>query len=174
MAKETWQTRASESVSVESVLKWCRSVADAGCDGVTISGGEPFEQPAALEHLLWGLVEWRNETRRTMDFLCYSGFPRLVLERDHHSILALLDAVIPEPFEVGLPSVNMRGSSNQPIVALTPLGQERYGAAIAERPSEKRLQVHTDGDRIWLIGIPQRDDLSTLAQKLRERGILPR
>jgi hypothetical protein len=44
-----------------------------GVDGVTITGGEPFEHPDGLAELLRGLHAWRADLERPVDILCYSG-----------------------------------------------------------------------------------------------------
>jgi anaerobic ribonucleoside-triphosphate reductase activating protein len=61
LSRDTWESDPAREVELELVLAWCRYVAPEGCGGVTISGGEPFEQPAALAALLDGLIAWRRE-----------------------------------------------------------------------------------------------------------------
>ncbi|MCC6504516.1 MAG: 4Fe-4S cluster-binding domain-containing protein, partial [Aquimonas sp.] len=97
ISRDTWDTGAGEVLDIDAVLTWCRRVALQGCDGVTISGGEPFQQSTALSLLLVGLHAWRRELGEPFDILCYSGFPMHRLKRDHPEVLRLLDAIIPEP-----------------------------------------------------------------------------
>src|SRR5690242_5906193 len=73
------------------------------------------------------LIQWRAESQKEIDFLCYSGMPLARLEREHSQILARLDAVIPEPYVQTLPSDSARfGSRNQSIVCLSDLGRRRH------------------------------------------------
>ena len=173
MSTETWARERGREVPVESVIDWCRTTTGGTCDGITISGGEPFEQSTGLEDLLVGLQEWRSAIDYPVDILCYSGFPLRHLMEKHPGILARLDALVPEPFEESLAPAYLRGSSNQSIVALSDLGKLRYPADRAAQPPEKRLQVATDGGRVWLIGVPGRGDLKRMEKLWRDRGIEP-
>jgi anaerobic ribonucleoside-triphosphate reductase activating protein len=73
VSRDTWVADARYLVGVANILVLCRELSDADTSGVTISGGEPFEQPDALVELLDGLHAWRRETEHPIDFLCYSG-----------------------------------------------------------------------------------------------------
>ena len=99
------------------------------------------------------------------DILCYSGFPLATLQRKHAATLALLDAIIPEPYADRLPQGHVwRGSANQPLVPLTDRGRARY-AALVDAPvadGAKRMQAAVEGGRIWMIGIPGRGDMAAV------------
>ncbi len=191
IAVDTWPADPDRAVPVEAVLDWARRLARSGpVDGVTISGGEPFQQPEALTSLLDGLAAWRTERSRTgadagggrrvvPDFLVYSGYPIATLRRDHAALLARCDAVVAGPYverrNTGT-GLRWRGSTNQRIVALTPLGEQRYANANANQAGDQRreapvLQVAVEADRAWLIGIPRRGDLERLDARLRAAGI---
>ncbi len=171
VSQDTWEQDAGRLMPVAALLAWCRGVASAGLDGVTLSGGEPFDQPQALECLLRGLADWRAQNALEFDLLCYSGWPMRELERRHSRLLALLDALLPEPFIDAQPTERAwRGSENQTIMPLSPLGLVRYGEADA-RTHDSRLQVRVDGERIWYIGIPRRGDMDLLEKRCGERGL---
>lgn len=173
VSQDTWARDPEREMDVAALLAWCRRVAGGGFDGVTISGGEPFDQPKALAALLQGLHRWRRSLPVPFDILCYSGYPLATLRRKHAAILALLDAVIPEPYVDGLPLAHVwRGSANQPLLPLSALGEERYAPHI-EAPAQdgKRMQVAADGDRLWFIGIPGRGDMAALETLCRSRGL---
>lgn len=174
VSQDTWPADASKAIAVSRLLAWCRRVAHDGFDGVTISGGEPFDQPQALAALLDGLIAWRTRDRLDFDLLCYSGYSLRTLEKKHAKILAKLDAVIPEPYVDGRPPGKLwRGSDNQTLVPLTPRGAARYAAACAASQSgdDKRMQVAVEDGRIWMIGIPHRGDMAALAALCRSRGL---
>ena len=97
VSRDTWDADPGRGIEVSALLDWCREAAADGCDGVTISGGEPFEQPAALGALLDGLHAWRAQGV-AFDILCYSGYPLRRLRRHHAGLLAKLDAVVAEPY----------------------------------------------------------------------------
>lgn len=174
VSQDTWERDAARAMKVADLLDWCRKTAKDGLDGVTISGGEPFDQAQGLATLLKGLRRWRRQAGMDFDLLCYSGYPLATLQQRHAELLGLLDAVIPEPYADGLPLGNVwRGSANQALVPLSELGRQRY-AAYLDAPSAslgKRMQLAVEGQRIWLIGIPERDEMAQLEALCRSRGL---
>jgi len=174
VSQDTWPRDATKAIAVRDLLAWCRKVSAGALDGVTISGGEPFEQPQALRALLDGLGAWRREKQLDFDILCYSGMPQRRLEKDHADILARLDAIIPEPYVDGLPQGNVwRGSRNQPLVPLTARGHTRYAAHVEQAADAhgKRMQASVDGKRVWMIGIPARGDMAAVEALCAARGL---
>ncbi|MBC3931354.1 4Fe-4S single cluster domain-containing protein [Undibacterium curvum] len=174
VSQDTWASDPGKQMTVASLLSWCRRVATAGLDGVTISGGEPFDQPAALSALLDALHFWRAQEQREFDILCYSGYPLTTLQKKHSKILAKLDALIPEPYIDSQPPDRVwRGSANQALITCSERGKAIYDP-YAELPLDsqpKRIQTMLDGKRIWYIGIPARGDMEALASQCEERGL---
>jgi len=174
VSMDTWPRDASRAVPIADLLLWCKRVAAAGFEGVTISGGEPFDQPEGLRALLQALHAWRRQAALDFDILGYSGYPLKTLQRRHPKLLAALDAVIAEPFVQSLPPDALwRGSANQTLVPLTALGQQRYAAFVAapQAPPDKRMQVAVEGGRVWMIGIPERGDLAKVEALCQSRGL---
>jgi anaerobic ribonucleoside-triphosphate reductase activating protein len=148
---------------LERVHPWLQE-----CDGVTISGGEPFEQLEALEQLLAGI---RGAT--TSNILVYSGRPFEALAE--HSVVAdgLIDCLISDPFDVNArQSKYLRGSDNQRMTCLTALGREVFGPLDrSSTDADRRLDVMFDANgEIWLAGIPGRGDLGRLRSLLERQG----
>lgn len=174
VSRDTWDADPSRETAVEHVLAWCRKVAMGNLDGVTLSGGEPFDQPKALAALIDGLILWRGSGGPDFDILCYSGYPLATLKKRHAALLARLDAIIPEPFVEALPLTHLwRGSSNQSLVPLSDRGRARYAPyldAAADRFG-KRIQAGVDRERIWFVGIPARGDMAALEATCAARGI---
>lgn len=170
-SRDTWPTEAGEDVTPAAVVDWLDAL-PGRLDGVTVSGGEPFQQPAALAELLVALDSWRAARPEAFDLLVFSGYPwsRLAAKAECAAALARCDAVVAGPYvarrNVGSP---LRGSDNQEIVPLTTLGRKRYGESEV-RPAP-RMQVSMSGDRVYLIGIPRRGDLDRMRSRLAERGV---
>jgi anaerobic ribonucleoside-triphosphate reductase activating protein len=174
VSQDTWSADPSKAIAVTELVAWCRRTAGDGLDGVTISGGEPFDQPVALAALLRALAAWRRRQRLDFDVLCYSGYPLRTLQNKHAAILAQLDAVIPEPYVDRLPVTHVwRGSSNQSLVALSERGRARYAPFIETSAEEagKRMQMRVEGGRVWMIGIPARGDMARVEALCAERGL---
>jgi len=174
ISRDTWERDPGRDLPVSSLLAWCRQTTRGKFDGVTISGGEPFDQPKALSALLDALIRWRSRDGPDFDILCYSGYPLAALKSRHSSLLEKLDAIIPEPYVESLPSTHLwRGSANQQLVPLTERGRERYRTHVdaPARSLGKRIQMAVDGNRIWYIGIPARGDLSAMEKSCADRGV---
>jgi anaerobic ribonucleoside-triphosphate reductase activating protein len=174
VSQDTWATDPGREMTVARLLTWCRQTSQNTVDGITISGGEPFDQPQALGALLDALGQWRRSAGLAMDILCYSGYPLATLQKCHARLLAKLDALIPEPYVDTLPLIHLwRGSQNQPLVTLSPLGAERYAPYLdaAAEAFGKRIQIQLDGQRLWSIGIPARGDMAALQALAEERGV---
>lgn len=127
----------------------------AEADGITVSGGEPFDQPEALLTLLEQL---RGET--TADILVYSGHP---LEALHEKLLrmsGLIDVIISDPYRADAKqTLALRGSDNQRLTPLTPLGSARFDRYKEDRTLARALDVVLDDDgTLWIAGIPTRED----------------
>lgn len=173
VSHDTWPRDKSKAIAVRDLLAWCKRVSGNAPDGVTISGGEPFEQPAGLRALLDGLAAWRRADRLDFDILCYSGMSQRVLEKSHAGLLARLDAIIPEPYVDHLPQGAVwRGSRNQPLVPLTARGRARYAHYVdAPADASKRMQATVEGGRVWMIGIPGRGDMAAVEALCAARGL---
>ena len=135
---------------------------------MTISGGEPFDQPDALLELLLALRRHDH-----LDILVYSGYPLEQITASLDLANGLIDALISDPFEQQLSqSLALRGSDNQRLNLLTERGRDRF--ADFERPlqdSDKILDLMLDDNgSVWMAGIPRRDDLLRLRDLLRDQG----
>src|SRR3982750_2714627 len=70
ISRDTWEAEPGKAIEIAALLAWCREVTQNVLDGVTISGGEPFDQPDALLALLRSLGNWRTESGVDFDLLC--------------------------------------------------------------------------------------------------------
>ena len=168
-ALDTWAADPDRALDVADIVEACRSISTADLDGVTISGGEPFDQPEGLLALIVEVRSWLATVPRPTDILCFSGRTTTVLRCHHPGILALLDAVVTGPFLVNSPtSQALRGSDNQELVTLTDLGRTRYEGIDATKP---RIQLAATADEIFMIGIPRRGDLERLTAIAEDSGL---
>jgi anaerobic ribonucleoside-triphosphate reductase activating protein len=166
LSLDTWTQGADgQWVSLQALVGWVTEQAANEADGVTISGGEPFDQPDGLLALLRQVRQ--HPALEEMDVMAYSGYTLAVLRRRHHAVLDMLDAVISGPYVDGSPTtLPWRGSANQELTLLTDRARGRFQGGSAQR-----LQVSADGDRVWITGVPRREDLVRLEAQLAARGV---
>lgn len=170
-SRDTWSADAGRAIDVAELVDHIAAIDAGAVDGVTISGGEPFDQPGALRELLLALHGWRASVGRPIDLLAYSGYGLARLRRLHPEILELLDCVITGPFVAGRPTrLIWRGSSNQEMVPLSDIGRERYLPFVAEEPERPPFQVTVD-DSIWYVGVPRAGDIERLDAALAAAGV---
>ena len=113
VSRDTWDAAPHHAIELDVLIKGCGDWLE-GADGVTISGGEPFDQPEALRELLI-----RLRARHTGDLLVFSGYPNEHLFTRHAEILAHADVLISEPFDARAgQTLALRGSDNQRIFLL--------------------------------------------------------
>jgi anaerobic ribonucleoside-triphosphate reductase activating protein len=167
MSRDTWAP-ARNKTTVQALLdKIGPCLGEA--DGVTVSGGEPFDQSDALVELLKGLRE-----AGSLPVIVYSGFPFELLRDQHAQALSTLDLLISEPFDARQAArTALCGSTNQRVICMTERGSALWKQAEAEwreRGSKIDLIAEPDGS-VWLAGVPGPGDLERLGRRLGAAGI---
>jgi anaerobic ribonucleoside-triphosphate reductase activating protein len=159
---------------VSTLVSWCKQVGVGGLDGITVSGGEPFDQPEALKDLLLELCDWRTDAGLDFDILVYSGYALSQLERGFASTVRLADVVVPGPYVASRPSpTGLTGSTNQTLHFSNDDVQQRYMQWLDEQApgTRRRIQVAVDEAGVWFVGIPVAGDLAKLEDRCREAGL---
>jgi anaerobic ribonucleoside-triphosphate reductase activating protein len=171
-SRDTWEPDPGRLIDANKLVDWLGTL--PGISGLTITGGEPFQQVTALTALLRAVRAWAAGQPQPLDILAYSGYTYGALTRraGAAAALSLCDAVITGPYIDRLnPGGPWRGSANQQLIILSELGRERYDGAGPPPRAGQRLQVSSDGSRLWMIGIPGRGDLDRLEWELSVRGL---
>jgi len=115
-------------------------------EGVSISGGEPFEQPEALLALVRTLRE-----RTTLSILVFSGYRRAEIERMAvgPDVLALLDVLVDGRYvDKQRLASGLRGSRNQTIQLLS----KRYSEADVRATPAAEVKITASGE-VVLTGV---------------------
>ncbi len=140
---------------------------ELGLDGLTISGGEPLEQSAQLRELVLLL----RQDHPGFDTLVYSGYSLLNgpdasgmaffgEPRSMHHVTDWIDALIDGEYQADQATdLALRGSRNQKIHRLTPLGRQRYGANLEGMSRNGMLESFIEDDGIFMAGIPLQEVL---------------
>ncbi len=126
------------------------------CEGLTISGGEPFLQAAGLCALIDAL-----RAQRDLGVIVYTGYTLEELQEPDApyasgSLLSRLDLLIDGPYIEALnDDKSLRGSSNQRVIPLT----DRY---LSQLPlygadGDRRIELRAGSDGIFAAGIPSKE-----------------
>lgn len=173
ISADTWPAAPEAAVPVAAVLNWLDGLPPEEVDGITISGGEPTDQPDALSALLAGIGAWRRTRRPELpvpDVLVFTGRNPGWLDGPAARCLAGADAAVVGPYVAGRAGVApLRGSDNQQLVALTPLGAERLPAY--EASDRSALQVAVADEGLWLIGIPPGGTMAAFDEATAAHGV---
>lgn len=138
---------AGSAVDVEEVIR--RIPDDLEADGLTISGGEPFDQPQGVLQL----IRWFSG-EISEDILIFTGYTIEELREFENpeidEILRLTAVLVEGPYVEELNSGHgLRGSDNQLIIVQK--FPERYRDA---EHMERTVQFIGEGDHLVQIGIP--------------------
>ncbi len=165
IAPEIWSHKGGRLVRpedlFEQILEVCRDD-----EGLTVSGGEPTEQPAAVARLLEaskrrGWNTWVYTGRRLEDLLDEGA--------DMLRLLAATDVLVDGPFEwEAATPVAFKGSSNQRILILSDAISEDRASGV--RGSRLEIRLGMQGD-VVVVGIPPRGTLESLRSGLARRGL---
>lgn len=165
ISRDTWEAGTGETglQAVEAELVRLAPRAE----GLTVSGGEPFDQPEALAAVL---RKWRSISRRSTLVFTGRAFDQtrswLATHRD------LVDAMVTGPYVASASqTLALRGSDNQELHVLTEAGEEFAPYDRLRDESDRKLDVTFDerGDA-WFAGIPGRGDIERLRRTLVGAG----
>lgn len=140
-----------------------------GIEGITLSGGEPFEQDMPAMH------DFLSRIRRqsSLSVMVYSGYLLTELRSDPEKsrILPLLDILVDGPYQHELNDGSLwKGSSNQTIHFLS----ERY-LSLADQVRNRKgrpLEFQVSADmKLDLTGIPPADFRQKLEKSLKEKNL---
>ncbi len=150
MTPEFWEARPEHRRSLEDIAAFLDRLPE-DVHAVTISGGEPFQQPeglAALLHLL--------RARGYDDIWVYTGYTLEWLRRRYASLLSRIDVLIDGPYRQDLPTdLLWRGSANQRMHLLSPRARRRHARWVQARGHRPHLQVVALPRGVRVIGIPR-------------------
>jgi len=135
-------------------------------EGISILGGEPFEQAAACAHLA------RSARDLGASVVTYSGYPAASLRAstlpEVQALLAATDLLIAGPYVArrGGDGRGWHGSTNQELIFLT----SRYTEEIrAQFDALEVVEIRTDGTAVDWTGIPSASDIEKLYSLARRR-----
>lgn len=146
----TWNPSGGHLVSVEGLLEWLQSL--PRLDGLTVTGGEPTDQAAALTILLQRF----RDAVPDAEVVLYSALTWQRLQRHHAQLLTLCDVVVAGPYLAALPPTPLAGSANQTVHLLTPLAERLYTGWDNWPLHRVMLGTTSQASQVLMVGIPSR------------------
>lgn len=136
--KDTWDANKGDDISVEEIKR--RMIETPDIEGITILGGEPFEQPVALSKLLFITRSIGKNS------IVFSGYTFEELNNKHNYYIDLMleytDLLVDGRFEQNMPEKSrpLVGSNNQRFLALSETGNQLLeGMNLLKRNVEVRI-----------------------------------
>lgn len=146
---ELWEKKQGQQIEVEKLQSVFRKMcAEKNVEGLTITGGEPFDQAEAFLELLDAAAGIFP------DILIYSGYEEKELKEDsvRKELLSRVDVLIDGPYieAKNKPSIVLRGSENQRIIYQNPKVKEKYEAYLQKG---RQIQNFVYDYKIISVGI---------------------
>lgn len=164
---ELWKENKKKDLPLRYIYQMLESIKEP-IDGVTISGGEPFQQVKQLSELIRYI-----STNISEDILIYSGYTLRQLKKWQNpfvedilnNVAALVDGKYIEEKNDNSP---LKGSSNQIVHILNEKYRSRYETILK---GHRQVQTVTVQDTVLALGIPLKHTKSTFQQQLPNYGI---
>lgn len=168
MTRELWDTGQPTALD-DVVNELVPHLAQA--DGLTISGGEPFDQAVALSALIERLRQHSD-----LEVLVYSGYTLECLKGrgpETEELLQQIDMLIDGPYIQRATNIlQWRGSDNQRVHLLSVRAQRYACTKESPMPEARALQLQMLGPQTYrIIGIPRRGDLEAYRAAMAARGL---
>lgn len=162
-----WSRKAGKSLPLLDVVNWVISICHE-FDGITISGGEPFQQYEPLIAFLYLI-----KTKTNLSTHCFSGYTMEELSElfPDQLFMRYLDTLVDGRYIEDLhENNNLKGSSNQVIY------QFEDGVALkveSPAPLNQQWSIHVSPEdhQIYMSGIPKKNELDSLCNDLAQVGI---
>lgn len=165
ISMDTWDS-SKNHVEIQQVLEllsnWLKEA-----DGLTISGGEPFDQFEQLKLILQEAKKHKN-----IDTLVFTGNIYEHITNELNQLDGLIDTIITDPLDITVSqTLPLRGSDNQRLIALTSLGKV-IKSKIENPPNKisKFLDLSYIQNDAYISGIPKRADIIQVVEDLKSQG----
>jgi anaerobic ribonucleoside-triphosphate reductase activating protein len=164
ITKSLWDKGKSKSVQVLAVFEMINHLCQ-DYYGITITGGEPFDQYPQLMALSTML---KRKTK--LNILCYSGYYLTEIETKFpdKAFYQCVDYLIDGRYDKNLASEDsLKGSENQSIYSFSKGKALKTGID----NSIKLWSLKCEKEMVYMAGIPGNNEMETLFQSLSSLGI---
>jgi anaerobic ribonucleoside-triphosphate reductase activating protein len=165
--KEFWSNEPNQPIKVSDLFKMILDTPNI--EGVTYSGGEPFEQAEGL-YILSSLLKDKG-----LSLMAYSGYTYEELMNSTDSfkkqLLTILDILVDGRYEQeNRISLLWRGSSNQNVYFLTPL-YKGYQKIVDQHKLQMEFSIDSEANKVSIEGNFSQEILEEIQNRMKEYGI---
>lgn len=163
---ELWEFDDRYKTNVNNIMDLVTEIAKKNqVDGITLTGGDPFEQPEALESIIDAIRVITN------DIIVYTGYEYLEIKDKFASILSKISLLIDGKYEEDKnEGAILRGSYNQKIICLNKEYKGLYENYLKENTSS--IQNFYIDKSVISVGIHKPGYDNKLEKILGERGLI--
>lgn len=165
ISKTTWKKNGGSEVDIRTLFNWILTNSHKW-DGITITGGEPFEQYEAMMTFLY-LIKQKTK----LHVHVYTGYylQELLEMFPDQLFLNMMDTLTDGRYDYQFHEQSgTKGSSNQTLYQI----QDEKAFAVNEPTIEKKWSLHiTDEGRLFMTGIPGSGIMEHLCNELSDAGI---
>ncbi len=165
ISTDTWAT-GKNKVNIAEVFDLLDSWLPES-NGITITGGEPFDQPDQLLQILNHCRKYDHITT-----FVYSGYSLENLIEQLNSMDGLIDALMTDPLDISqTQNQPLRGSDNQRLLSFSNKGNALLRQIEQQSTENNSLNFMFDGNTTWFAGVPSRGDISRVVQEMKKNGV---
>lgn len=159
-----WSKKKGKAVAIYDLYQYIDSISE-NFDGITISGGEPFQQ---YEQLI--AFSYLIKTRTKLNIHCFTGYEIKELEDlfPDKLFLQYIDSLVDGRYVKALHSNNnLVGSSNQKTYRIK---NGKAKLSTRQKGSNKWSMSVTKDGTIYMAGIPKEKEIETIENHLSNVG----
>ena len=151
---ELWERKEFQRISPQQFVRYVRINIGNSIEGITVTGGEPFDQARDLALVLESL----GQGKEVLVFTGYS-YEELRSREEAGKLLALTDVLIDGPYVETLNDnySALRGSTNQRIHYLNPAAEAVYKPYLREG---RKIQNYVYDYKTLSVGIHNRNSMT--------------
>lgn len=162
--KSTWSMKSGKKLHLLDIYNMVKIICK-DYDGITITGGEPFDQYPQLMAFAY-LIKKKTE----LNILCYTGYYLHELEQKFpdKAFYSGIDFLIDGRYEKDLISSNsLKGSGNQSIYEFV----NKKAVKTNLNNIKKTWSIRCEEDTIYMAGIPEKNEMAAISNCMKLKGI---
>lgn len=162
--KSLWDLNAGKLLNISSLVELILKLTK-GYDGITLSGGEPFDQ-------YYSLIEFLRKIKKysKLNVLVYTGYYlyELLNKYPDLSFIRYIDYIIDGRYiETQNIGENIKGSKNQTIYNFN----NGYIRKLNKLENSNKITISSSNNNIFFTGIPSKGELNYIERFFKNNGI---